>query len=199
MRSTSSTRDDGGASSLGGRTEGDGSRLRGDGPMRCRAGEAAANAVHWDRQGPPWGSKRASARNRRVAVAMRAHTPPPRVTGPTLAHGGERGWRVRRATSSMSSVPARPGIYALGHDEGFEGLLIRRTYVYIGQSNDLRRRFQEHAMHKEAKPGLKLYLEENRDKAKFWFTTEVGESRRDLSRLESRLIRHFDPEFNVRK
>ncbi len=109
----------------------------------------------------------------------------------------DRSWRVHQATSSLSNLPAKPGIYVVGHDERFEGLETARTYVYVGQSRNLRRRVEEHTVLKEENPDLREYLRKNQYRAKFWFTTEIGEGANSLTRLERRLIRRFDPEFNT--
>lgn len=86
----------------------------------------------------------------------------------------------------------------MGYDETFEGLEAARTYVYIGQSKNLRRRLQEHTVIKETNSGLRAYLQQNQHRTKFWFTTEVGNAPNSLNQLEKRLIRRFIPEFNSR-
>lgn len=114
-----------------------------------------------------------------------------------LANGTRaREWRKLRVTASSTNVPAKPGLYALGRCDQFEGLEIGRTYVYIGQSNNLRRRFEEHSVQKEPKPGLHGYIRKNRDNAWFWFTTEVEPDSHSLGILERRLINRLKPRYN---
>lgn len=115
---------------------------------------------------------------------------------PTANGTRAREWRVVCVTASSSGVPARPGLYALGHCDEFEGLESGRTYVYIGRANNLRRRFEEHSVQNEPKPGLQDYIRKNQDKAKFWFTTEVEPDSRDLGILERCLIDRFKPRYN---
>jgi len=119
-----------------------------------------------------------------------------RLTAPNEqdSQGAARRWREHRVSSSLSHIPAKPGLYAIGHDESVEGLESARTYVYIGQTKNLKRRFTEHSLPNEPKPGLKRYLKQNIERAKYWYTTEVDPN--SLHKIERILIRSFRPKFN---
>lgn len=105
-------------------------------------------------------------------------------------------WRVKRIASPDVAVPARPGLYAIGHTEdgkGCLGLEAGRVYVYIGQTDNLRRRLREHSPDDEKKLDLRKYLQDNRGKAKFWFAVAEQEQ---LTDMERQLIRRFVPKYN---
>ncbi len=97
-------------------------------------------------------------------------------------------------STSLTNVPALPGLYAIGHDESVEGLEVRRVYVYIGMSDNLRRRMSEHAPKREKKRELKKYLKGNLHRVKCWYTTEVPAKR--LRSVEKLLIAEFNPVYN---
>ncbi len=103
-------------------------------------------------------------------------------------------WRIRSITTSLTHVPALPGLYAIGHDETVAGLEVRRVYVYIGMSDNLRRRLSEHDPMREQKRLLKKYMKDNLHKVKCWYTTEVPAER--LRSVEKLLIAEFDPAYN---
>ena len=111
-----------------------------------------------------------------------------------MAVNRERHWCVRNITSSLTNIPARAGLYAIGHDETVEGLETTRIYVYIGMTKNLRRRLTEHSVENEPKPELKKYLKRNLEKAKCWYTTDVDSG--ILQKLERKLIRKFNPPCN---
>ena len=79
-------------------------------------------------------------------------------------------------------------LYAIGHSVAVEDLETGRTYVYIGMSKYLQRRFSEHSINTEPKPDLKRYLRRNLQTAKCWYITDVDV--KSLSTLEKRLVRH---------
>lgn len=105
-----------------------------------------------------------------------------------------RRWYAHRLTTSPTSMPTKPGIYVIGHDETDEGLEKERVYVYIGQTRNLQKRFREHSPRNEPKPGLRDYLRSHLKNAKFWYTTDVQVT--ELNSLERKLISNFGPEFN---
>ena len=101
---------------------------------------------------------------------------------------------MKHVSSSNTHVPARPGLYAIGHDESCLGLEVGRVYVYIGETVNLRRRLEEHTPVNEQNPGLKKYLRTMGAKAKCWYAVaDKGE----LKRSERVLIRKFQPRFNI--
>ena len=101
-------------------------------------------------------------------------------------------WRVKHVYSSNSHVPARSGLYAIGHDDTYRGLEIGRVYVYVGRTDNLRRRLGEHIPVNEQNPGLKDYLLCT-DNAKCWYTVM---DKSELKNVEKDLIRKFQPCFN---
>ena len=103
-------------------------------------------------------------------------------------------WRMKHVSSSNTNVPARPGLYAIGHDEACLGLEVGRVYVYIGMTENLRRRLEEHTPLNEQKSGLKKYLRTMGAEAKCWYAVaDTGE----LKESERVLIRKFRPRFNI--
>ncbi len=104
-------------------------------------------------------------------------------------------WRSKRLSSSNSGVPAAAGVYVIGHRDTLHDLEIRRTYVYVGETANLRRRLREHLPHNEENPELRDYIADNYDAAICWyarvpFTETKG--------IEADLICKLDPCFNKR-
>lgn len=106
-------------------------------------------------------------------------------------------WRMKHLSSSNSHLPALPGLYAIGHEEKLHGLEIVRSYVYVGQTANLRRRMNEHTPEKEMNESLRKYLRDNFSHAKCWYTTDVDAGRAQ-TRLERALIQKLLPRFNRR-
>lgn len=104
-------------------------------------------------------------------------------------------WRMKHLSSSSSNVPARPGLYAIGRDETFHGLEVRRVYVYIGETRDLRRRLEEHTPANEKNPELRNFLRQHIGDAKCWYAV-VDDNKNELKKRERALIRKFRPRFN---
>ena len=101
--------------------------------------------------------------------------------------------------TSLSRVPPTPGIYAYGHDaKKLHGLEAERVYVYIGESDNLRRRLEQHLPANEQKPELRKYLRENLAAVKCWYCPMDGASISSRRKIEAELIRFFAPEFNDR-
>ena len=101
---------------------------------------------------------------------------------------------MKHVSSANTNVPARPGLYAIGHDESCLGLESKRVYVYIGQTDNLRRRLEQHSPRKEKKLGLRKYLQANVGRAKYWYA--VADEKK-LNGMERQLIRQFAPRFNI--
>ena len=104
-------------------------------------------------------------------------------------------WRMKHVSSSISNVPTCPGLYAIGYDETFHDLEVRRVYVYIGETANLRRRLEEHSPVNEQNPGLRDFLRQHIGTAKCWYAAVEGD-KGELRRLEQALIRKFRPRFN---
>ena len=69
---------------------------------------------------------------------------------------------MKHVSSYGGAVPAVAGWYAIGHDEHYFGLESSRVYVYIGTTDNLRRRLAEHQPSTEQNPGLKRHLQKIR-------------------------------------
>ncbi len=103
-------------------------------------------------------------------------------------------WRMKHVASANSHLPASPGLYAIGHEETLLGLELQRTYVYIGKTQNMRRRLSEHTHLSELHPDLAGYLRRNRGLVRIWYTTDIDP--KDIDGFERRLIRDLNPEFN---
>lgn len=97
-------------------------------------------------------------------------------------------------SSSNTHVPAHPGLYAIGHDKTCLGLEVGRVYVYIGKTDNLRRRLEEHTVVNEKNPELKKYLRKMGADAKCW---HVVMDKGDLNKNEQALIRKLQPCCNI--
>ena len=71
---------------------------------------------------------------------------------------------------------------------------LKRTYVYIGKTQNLRRRLSEHTHLTETHPFLADYLRRHRHSAKIWYTVDIDS--KAVDGLEKKLIRELKPEFN---
>jgi excinuclease UvrABC nuclease subunit len=101
---------------------------------------------------------------------------------------------MKQVSSTNAHLPSTPGLYAIGHEEELCGLEIGRTYVYVGKTNNLRRRLNEHTHLTELHPELGSYLRKHWGKVKIWYTSDV--SLKELDNLERTLIRELKPEYN---
>ena len=104
-------------------------------------------------------------------------------------------WRMKHLSSSNFHLPALPGLYAIGHEEEVYGLVIFRSYVYVGQTVNLRRRMNEHVPENEMNEPLRKYLRDNFAHAKCWYTIDV-DAERERIRFERALIGKLSLQFN---
>ncbi len=106
-------------------------------------------------------------------------------------------WRMQYMRTDRGAIPAVAGWYAIGHDECFLDLEERRTYVYIGQTGNLRRRLKQHMPTTEQNQALKKYLSNNIGRARCWYAVaECLTTKKELVAIETKLIARFIPEFN---
>ncbi len=103
-------------------------------------------------------------------------------------------WRSKHLSESNSSVPATPGVYVIGHCNSFHGLEVKRLYVYVGESKNLRRRLDEHLPLTEENPQLKDFLRNNYSTAVCWYAPTEASQRKVI---QDDLIREFQPRFNT--
>jgi len=103
-------------------------------------------------------------------------------------------WREKRLSASSATVPDSPGVYAIGHREMYYGLEVRREYVYVGETNNLKRRLGEHLPETEQNPKLQAHLRRNYETLICWYApTETDQTRR----VQDELIRMIRPLFNT--
>ena len=103
-------------------------------------------------------------------------------------------WRSKPVSSSNSAVPAVAGVYAIGHSDTLHDLEIGRTYVYVGETNNLQRRLSEHLPVSEENPGLSEYLVDNYDVAICWYARVDAKK---TKAVQDDLIVRLRPCFNI--
>ena len=100
-------------------------------------------------------------------------------------------WHCKHALTSLSGIAAKPGLYAYGYEEELHGLMVCRKYVYIGETDNLRRRLREHMPDREQNIGFKKCMKRNLDSLKCWYVYWPGSSDKRKS-AEMDLIKKFD-------
>ena len=107
-------------------------------------------------------------------------------------------WHRKSLASSVSSIPALPGIYVIVRTNQKFGLETTREFMYVGQTKNMRRRLSEHDYAREQNPSLGEFLRNNRSSASLaiWYTTDPAEP--NLDRIERELILDLMPAFNRR-
>lgn len=104
-------------------------------------------------------------------------------------------WHCKHVSSSLSGVSAKPGLYAYGDEEAILGLEVKRKYVYIGETNNLRQRLRQHMPDREQNSDLRRYMSKNIDTLKCWYVY-WPESAKSRKSAEMELIKKFKPLFN---
>ena len=103
-------------------------------------------------------------------------------------------WRHKHVSESNSSVPTSPGVYAIGNRDSLHGLELKRVYVYVGETQNLQRRLDEHLPETEENPGLRAYLRKNYTAAMCWYLpTEASQ----MKAVQNELIHKIQPQFNT--
>lgn len=92
-----------------------------------------------------------------------------------------------------AAVPAAPGVYSIARVSRHHGLLLAVEHLYIGKSNNLQRRWREHAHPRESNPGL--HGLHGLAELEFWWRRALAE---EISQLEDGLIRDLRPQLNRR-
>lgn len=124
-------------------------------------------------------------------------TSPNRPAQNSASAENEHRWYAKQFDSSSSHVPARPGLYVIGHIQTYRGLEIGRQYVYVGKTDNLRRRLREHLPPNEQNAGLRNYLRELTTDARCWYTVFDAVDSAQLNSAERALIAHINPKFNI--
>ncbi len=102
----------------------------------------------------------------------------------------------KKCLSSSTHVPARPGLYIIGHSEIYYGVETERIYAYVGKTHNLRRRLREHAPENEKNLDLKDYLLGYFSQASCWYAFA---NKSELDEIEGKLIHKLQPSFNQMK
>ena len=108
---------------------------------------------------------------------------------------GSRGWHLKRFVTSTTQVPPVPGIYVLSQIRTTEGLPVSIRHLYIGKSQNLGRRLDQHTMRTEVQPELQRFMMAHHNTLWVWYTTEIAPH--SLNELEVLLIRDLHPKFNT--
>jgi excinuclease UvrABC nuclease subunit len=92
------------------------------------------------------------------------------------------------------TVPKIPGLYAIANVSRLHGLPVQVDLLYVGQSNNLRRRYKEHLNWDEPNPHLGAIRRTN--SYEFWWT---GRAVTDLDLAEADLIEALAPPANRKR
>jgi hypothetical protein len=105
-----------------------------------------------------------------------------------------RRWRSKGISSSVTHVPAVPGLYALGHVVEVKGLEVSREFIYAGRTLNMRRRLSEHTHLTERNYPLESYLRRTALEVIVWYCTDF--SAIEIEEAEKSLIKRLQPRFN---
>lgn len=106
-------------------------------------------------------------------------------------------WNSKILRTSLSHVPSVPGLYVIGRQKLFYNFEVKRKYVYIGQTNNLKKRLELHRPKTEQNIELRKYLQKYQDEIRCWYCPLVEISAEERLKLEQELIKHFRPKFNT--
>jgi excinuclease UvrABC nuclease subunit len=103
-------------------------------------------------------------------------------------------WRTAHYGPGLENrIPARSGVYVLARTDRAFGFPTRIEVLYVGRSNNLKRRWREHTSRHELNAGLAGLRSGDTE---FWWVT-VPDT--DTRRLEHELIEALRPGFNQRR
>lgn len=98
-------------------------------------------------------------------------------------------WRqFNSLRKAIAWSPAAEGVYAFGRRQGAKGLPMNFEWAYIGRSDNLRTRLNQHQIQLEKNSGLWRWFSENPESLEVWLALSSN-SRRD----EADLIRQIEP------
>ncbi len=107
-------------------------------------------------------------------------------------------WKAIPFRPSKPAVPKTCGLYAIGYTRSYGGLEIENTFVYIGQTSNINKRFTQHLPQNEhSNHELKKYISKHLKKMKFWYVTLRELDKIEREKMEKRLIRYFNPDYNT--
>ena len=99
--------------------------------------------------------------------------------------------RLQNLNKAGSLMPPLPGVYAFGSVTSVLRLPLDITWVYIGESKNLKNRFIGHTIETETNIELRTWLRSHPKDAELWFAIT-----KDHINTERELIRHLVPIFN---
>ena len=103
-------------------------------------------------------------------------------------------WRHRSNLRSAALLaPARPGVYVIGKIRLMLGLPLGYEWAYVGRSDNLQRRLNEHFPQREEIPSLREWMLSKRGQIDIWIMPSTKNESRDLER---QLIRSLEPVHN---
>ena len=76
----------------------------------------------------------------------------------------------------------------------YHDLELRREYVYVGETNNLKRRLGEHLPTTEQNPDLRVHLRRNYESLICWYVPTDADQTREV---QDELIRMIQPRFNT--
>lgn len=98
-------------------------------------------------------------------------------------------------STTTAGVPKGPGLYAYGTVRKVRDLEVGRKIVYVGQTDNLHRRLDQHSPNKERNAQLKAYLRKERDIMCWYCPLEL--SKKEIRGLEKEMIESIKPRFNT--
>ena len=106
-------------------------------------------------------------------------------------------WNSKLLRTSLSHVPSVPGLYVIGRQKLFHNFEVKRKYVYIGQTSNLKTRLELHKPNTEQNIKLRKYLQKFQDEIRCWYCPLIKIPKAQRLKLEQELINHFKPKFNT--
>lgn len=104
-------------------------------------------------------------------------------------------WRQKYLSTTTAGVPDKPGLYAYGTVRTVCGLERSRSIVYVGQTDNLRRRLNQHLPSVERNVNLRKYLR-TEDNILCWYCF-LDLPKKEIRRLEQQMIKNLKPRFNA--
>lgn len=105
--------------------------------------------------------------------------------------------RMPSITAAAREAPSSPGVYIFSETKKIASFPFENTWLYIGQSNNLKRRMKEHGPSIEAYFELRDWVVRHLDSIEVWMcSTKTVEKARSL---EKHLLQRVDTVFNRQK
>jgi excinuclease UvrABC nuclease subunit len=100
--------------------------------------------------------------------------------------------RILDGHLASASAPPIAGIYVYANSALVQGLPMTLEWVYVGQANNLKRRFEQHEIFSERNIGLIRWLR-GPSHVEVWY---VPLPKSQLSHIEQELVRTLKPKYN---